>query len=445
MSTTERILLTTFLILVAAIALRPSIRGNDGVGYYVYISSVIRNADLDFRDDYRVFDELKQYPYKFSDIPISKITGRPMNQYGIGAALLWSPFVAVTHLGLKLWVPEKADGVSRPYEWAVGIATAFWGSLGLGLLYCRIRNDWGILPAAGTVSALIFATPLGFYLYAHGSMAHGVEFFVSTLVLLSYEKAWHKGQLGWIAACGACLGFLVMVRPQNATWPIVLGTAFLWRNFFNISPEQRLHNNFWNSSVRILLLVCTALIVFIPQMAAWNSLYGIWYSGPSVYHNGVAGFFTPLPINILNALLSERGGVLAWHPIMAVGIAGLVIYVYRDPETKFIAVLGILGFAALAWLVGSFSCWWAGASFGNRFFIGSLPWLSFGIAGWLSAPHAAARWRRSLLVIILIVWNLGLLVQYAVELVPRQDPIPWLQVIRQNLVDVPRLVWQRLL
>ena len=195
MGTTEKIILILSLALLAIVALRPSIRGNDGVGHYVYLASMLRGADLDFRDDYRAFDDLKQYTYKFSELPVSPKTGRPSNRYGIGASLLWSPFVLTTHLGLMIWAPDRADGISRPYEWAVAIATAFWGSLGLAMLYIRLRQTWPLLSAAGALSALIFATPLGFYLYAHGSMAHGVEFFAATSVLLTFEKTWQRKPL----------------------------------------------------------------------------------------------------------------------------------------------------------------------------------------------------------------------------------------------------------
>jgi hypothetical protein len=44
----------------------------------------------------------------------------------------------------------------------------------------------------------------------------------------------------------------------------------------------------------------------------------------------------------------------------------------------------------------------------------------------------------------LIVWNLGLLIQYATEMFPREAPYPWSKVIRQNVIDVPRMLWRHI-
>jgi hypothetical protein len=38
---------------------------------------------------------------------------------------------------------------------------------------------------------------------------------------------------------------------------------------------------------------------------------------------------------------------------------------------------------------------------------------------------------------ILVIWNMGLLLQYALQMIPREDEIPWSQVIKQNVFDIP--------
>jgi hypothetical protein len=104
MSKKEFIPLIALLAVLAAAALRPSIHGNDGVGNYVYLASLLGDGD----NDYARFDELKRYPYiRFSELPVDPLTGRPGNRYGIGSALLWSPFVLAAHASLKAFRPAS--------------------------------------------------------------------------------------------------------------------------------------------------------------------------------------------------------------------------------------------------------------------------------------------------------------------------------------------------
>ncbi len=431
------------LALLAAAALRPSIHGVDGVGHYVYLASLLVDGDLDLAGQYRRFDELRDYPFSLlAEAPVSPVTGRAANRYGVGAALLWSPAVAVTHLGLRLAAPERADGVGRPYEWAVGVATAFWASLALLLLYARARRAAPAWAAGAMLAGLVLTTPLGFYIYAHGSMGHGASFFAVTAGLLAVERAWDGAgtrALGWSALAGGLLALIVIVRFQDASWALVLGAALV----AGLAQRRR-------SAREWLALAATggggALIVLLPQMWAWNELYGSWLAGPMPYLDDSAGRFEPWPRHFVAALFSARAGALLWHPLLGLGLAALAWAAARAPgRLRALAWVGLVGFVAQAWVVGSWSVWWAGASFGNRFFISSLPALGLGLAwgaGRLRRP--AARAAVLVLLVLLIVWNMGLLVQYAVGMVPREDDVAWGRVVRQNLVDVPRLVIERI-
>jgi hypothetical protein len=433
----ESLVAALLLAAVAVAALRPSIHGVDGVGNYVALASVLRGGDLDFRDEYALFDSRRDYPFRFADLPVSPATGRPSNRYGVGSAMFWSPFVAAVHLGVRLNAPDRADGATRPYEWAVGIATAFWGSLGLWLLYGWLRRRRGRLACAATVALLIFATPLGFYLYAHGSMSHGISFFLATALLLVFERGWRRPDAAALAGCGALAGLLVITRFQDAPWAALAIGGLIWKvgrgGGVEFRPGRRAG----------LIVVCllAALAATIPQLIVWHALYGSFFSGPEPYldPSADAGHFHPWPRHLPAALVSERGGVLAWHPVYLIGLCGLGVLARRGEPMRAPAIYGLTGFVLLALIVGSWSQWWAGASFGNRFFISALPTVALGLA-WL-ANAAIRRGRRAVVLIVaglLIVWNLGLLYQYATRMTPREDPIPWSRVIRQNMIDVPR-------
>jgi len=425
------------LALLGACALRPSIRGNDGHGHYVYLASLLGDGDLDFADDYRDFDARRQYSYRFADLPVSDRTGRPSNRYGIGAALLWAPLV------VPVWLVLARTGDVNPLHpalaGAVGMATLLWGSLGLLLLYARLRRRWPVAPAAGAILALLLATPLGFYLYAHGSMSHGVGFFAVAAALLLFERAWRSPCPRSYGACGALLALIPMIRFQDAVWVLILGGGLALKMAWEVRAGRV---SAGKALLHAAALAAGFLLAFLPQMFVWRTLYGSLLSGPMPYLTGSAGAFSPWPRHLLQVLVSERAGVLAWHPLILFALAGLAATL-RDPRLRLISAAGLTGFLLTLLLVASWSIWWAGASFGNRFFIGTLPALAFGAAWWLARPVPAARRAAWLVLGLLIIWNLGLLVQYAAEMVPREDPVPWSQVIRQNLIDVPQRILNR--
>jgi hypothetical protein len=202
-------------------------------------------------------------------------------------------------------------------------------------------------------------------------------------------------------------------------------------------------------------------------------------------------------VHLPEVLFSARKGVLAWHPLFVFGLAGLALMMRRGKECgmrnaecgirecgmrnaecgiresgrlesekerqeitgrmpvpltgiegggeRFLGAAGLAGFAAQLWLVACWSIWWAGASFGNRFFISALPFIGLGL-GRLAQTLTTRRRRiaAGVVLAVLVIWNLGLLVQYATEMIPREDWVPWTRIIRQNLVDVPRLILGKL-
>ena len=99
-----------------------------------------------------------------------------------------------------------ATGLTRPYEWAVALSSAWWAGLAVWLLFIRIRERFGTWTAGVSTVGLLFATPLSFYGWMHGSMSHAVSFFVATMALLSLENALRGRSMLWAAATGLWAG-----------------------------------------------------------------------------------------------------------------------------------------------------------------------------------------------------------------------------------------------
>ena len=132
-------------------------------------------------------------------------TGHLENQWSVGPALLWSPWFAVAHVGVRvarIWHPElPADGYSWPYRYACAVGTAVYGWIAL-LLAWRAAELVGFTAAAPVAVAMIWpATPLPVYqlflpFHVHALAAFGVAWFVWRWLSFRPSCACHSGRLG---------------------------------------------------------------------------------------------------------------------------------------------------------------------------------------------------------------------------------------------------------
>ena len=148
------------------------------------------------------------------------------------------------------------------------------------------------------------------------------------------------------------------------------------------------------------------LVVFSPQMAIWQVLYGRAFAvpqGPSFMQ-----WLAPHPLAVL---LSTNHGLFSWAPLLVVSVAGLAVWAFRHRSMAL--PLAVVGLAS--WYVNAaVADWWAGEAFGARRFLSLFPLFVVGTATWLQAPEspAVARTRRVWVVLALVFANLLLLLQY---------------------------------
>lgn len=429
------------LALLSVVFLRPSIRGNDGAGNYVYLMSLLGDGDFDFADEYMTFDLRSTNGLHLSDTPRSPETGLPANRYGIGCAIFWAPTVGLVHGLLSLIDPTLATGIEGPYAWAVAIASAWWGGLGLWLLYLRLRRDFDPRASILALAGILFATPFCFYLWMHGSMSHAVSFFIVVMAMLALEKAWEAPRGFASLLLGAWSGLLVATRFQDVTWAAAFGLALVAVPWF--SKNRNAGAGKPAVGPRLLTVGISSVLYFggfflamVPQLAVWKILYGSWFSGPLPYFGREGGQLEMLPFHLFQVLFAERGGVIAWHPVLALALAGLILGRKKIGRGLFVAAL--LGLGLQLYLIASWSMWWGGASFGNRFFISSYPFLIFGLA-WLDHRLRDLGWRRlaPVVLLVLMAWNAGLLVQYGTKMISREEAESWGKVLRNQVTEVP--------
>ena len=132
---------------------------------------------------------------------------------------------------------------------------------------------------------------------------------------------------------------------------------------------------------------------------------------------------------IFSVLFSSNHGVISWHPLIALCLAGLL---FTPKSLQHIAWAFLVWFAAQLYVTASWYGWSMGVSFGNRAFISLTPMFIFGLAsfyGWLKHPWAKRLF--FLVVVLLFAWNVTLMLAYLSEMIPYNGTFSWWELIRQ--------------
>lgn len=436
-------LLVIILCVTPIFLLNPSIRGNDGVLNYVYLRSLFFDGDIDFSNDYCEFDHIKHFPFNLSDTPFSPETGLQSNRYGVGSSLLWFPFFLFGHcicfLIAMINHGVRSDGFSRPYEYAIALGSVTYVSVALVVLYYWLRKYCDTQSSFWTIIFVLFSTPLLFYTYMHPSMSHANSFFLVTLFLYMYlEERPGREWVRW-GALGCIAALLVMTRFQDVSFlgVIVVGEIMrVIKTGKNPLPKSVTPLRCFYYCIFVVLFVAC----FIPQLLAWKTLYGSYLSGPAPYL-GYKEFNIFYPRHLIEVLFSSNHGLLFWHPWLIVGIIGLFVknvhFLFRHRVLLLVVFLGSL------YLVSCWQVWWAGASFGHRMFVASLPVIALGTGVIIHTFRGKiAKVVVPVMIIFIVLWNAGLIVQYAFIL-PREGTVKFETVMKNQFTEVPRLLFHK--
>jgi hypothetical protein len=184
------------------------------------------------------------------------------------------------------------------------------------------------------------------------------------------------------------------------------------------------------------LLALTALIWFLPTLATRQIIFGSPF-GMGLYTQAHWNWDHPAFWGIL---FSAKRGFAIWTPILVPAILGLFFLPKRETRVRGI----YLGIAAAYYVLIATYPWWDGiSSFGSRYFITLTPVYVMGLTSGIAA--LAKRWgderaamRRVVVVVsILIVWNLGLVYQWATGVLPISGPVSWQEIVYNQFRVVP--------
>jgi hypothetical protein len=398
-------------VVTVVLAFTPTVK-SDGVGYYVYLHSIMMDGDLNFGNDYRDWPDQKS-PNEY--LTTQTATGYYLNLFSIGPAILWSPLYGAAHVimlgGQALGLPWRADGYAQPYFVLTTFASALAGLVMLFGGY-RICRRWVGPPTALLAVVTVFlGSNLLYYTMREGGFAHALSAATATIYVLAWLRLEEHPSVRRWAELGAAAGLMVVTYWISAIVLLLPMFTFarLLISALRASPRRR------GPQIGRLLLgagLAAALLalIFSPQMIAWKSIFGSFLTIPQG-----AGFVTPRAFKGVEMLFAPLHGLLPWTPALFFGMFSLTLLWGRSRYLTITLLVALLAyFLYNAWLPD----WHGSGAFGLRRLTLLGPWCMLGLALLFDLLR---RWRRLLPAVpavLMIAWTTFVLIRYDLDLVP---------------------------
>ena len=142
---------------------------------------------------------------------------------------------------------------------------------------------------------------------------------------------------------------------------------------------------------------------------------------------------------MLKVCFSADHGVFSWNPILILGTGGLACLRKRD---RIVSLYSIIVVMVFLYVIGCYPDWDGISSFGNRFFVPLTSLFIIGLAAFFDWFARAWQERRAAIsaataTCIIMLWNLGLMFQWGMHLVPERGPISWRDAAYNQVNVVP--------
>jgi hypothetical protein len=413
------------------------IRGADEIEYFAYLRSAVFDHDLEFGNEYAHFYDLDPaglsgFKATFLDLR-EPLTDRHINFAPLGTALLWAPFYLLAHAGVvgarALGATVAADGFTRPYVMAACYASWAYGMAGLLLLHRALVRFGGFAEpaAAWATAAVLWGTPLLYYVTLGPGFSHAVSLFVITLLLFLTLRFRGEVTVGRAAVLGAIGGLAALVREQDGLFLALPALVVAWDGF----RARRL----METLTRLVTMAVSAVVVFFPQLLAYRAING--RLGPSHLVARKMSFAGP---HVFSVLFDPAHGLFVWAPLLLIAAAGLALAAARARRDDPVPLALVVALLLQVWINGSVDSWTQAGAFGSRRFVGATPLLAWGLAALLAAVLPRID-RRAVAAVLLgfAWWNVSLMVQFGLKLMDRQR-LEWPRVAVSQFTEVPRHV-----
>ncbi|MBE9492294.1 MAG: glycosyltransferase family 39 protein [Bacteroidetes bacterium] len=379
--------------------MKSAITGWDGSFHYFWLRSVLVDGDVDFRNDLEYCNtmpvEVKENARK---LELTK-TGLMPNKYPLGWAVLSVPWFYIgdllTIVANTFGRSLERDGYSLYYQLSITFGHYLYSFLSLYISFLILRRFFNRKVSILAILLVWLASALYYYQVGQPNMTHHLTYLlVVTGYYLTFKLKDNPERLICWAALGFCAGLLVITRYQ----------AVVYLLFPVIIVIKLLRINKVAYITGFVTLFLAAFIAIFPQLLAWKLLYGEWI----VYtYNGET--FNWLAPGIGKVLFSPFHGWFYWHPVMLLGMTGLIVFSVRQKKLEYFFWIVIV--FLMIYINASWHAWWFGASFGARAFGGCTIFVMIGIAQLLTSAKEKVYLRNLLLLVLsfLVIWNMNLL------------------------------------
>ncbi|MGH7264705.1 MAG: hypothetical protein ACREMB_07595 [Candidatus Rokuibacteriota bacterium] len=301
----------------------------------------------------RYFRDIEPTPYW-----VQRVGGHYVSSYPILPALLAVPvyLVPVVLFGDESW--SLLNLLAK-------VSASLFAALSVTLVYLAARRvapeRHG--PGAPVAVALIYAFGTSTWSVAsQGLWGHGpAQLFMAAAIYAALRGA-VDGR--FFAASGLAAGLMVASRPTT----ILVAAALLAYGLRRDLP----------SGIRgvVGFGAATAPVVLynVRYFGSLQGGYGHVIALQETIHGVAGAWSTPLGEGLLGLLLSPSRGLLVYSPILALAVVGVVSSVAL-PRGHLLHYLA-LGLGASLLVLGKYSVWWAGHSFGPRLLGDFLPALA---------------------------------------------------------------------
>ncbi len=358
----------------------PLVVKGDGEGYYAYLTAYLIDRDPSFAT---LVD--RRFPTErlvgLSGLSYQPATGRYLDKYAPGVAVMTLPFFAAGH-GVALLRGEEADGYSRSEQLASGLAALAWGIAGLAALRRLLLRLFPDLATAATLLCVGFGTSLLSYLALDSSYSHAFSFAAVAFTMLAAVR-WRECPGSWRRSLevGLAAGLVVGIRPVNlvAIVPLVALGVVSWPT---ARARTALLARHWP---RVLIGALAAAPLVVATLLAWSFARG----APLLFsYRGDERFSLLHPQwRVLYAFRPH--GLAPYAPVLMLAALGLWP-LWRRYREWFWPVMA--GLALETYLLASWSDWALGAGFGHRGYVDVNALFAVPMAG-LFAVAWSSRWR----------------------------------------------------
>ncbi len=423
------LMLTMFAVLDAAAPggrRLAKITGIDTVNYFDVAHSLL------FDHDFNLNNEFQRFPPDSRIWSSTQPSGLPGSPWGVGFSILEIPLIAAgTAIDGAAGRPADGYGPAAVYLYCLG--PVLMTGLGMAALFhflyhfALFRNpslaNPGRISLAATF-AVFLGTNVGYYAFVHTS--HAATFLCMSLLLALWWNVRDNCDTRRWLVLGLVGGLLSVCHWQDV---LCLGGPGLY-DLMGGQPWK--NTRAWLRSR--IAFIGGVVFCWIPQIVEWKVIYGKYVTIPQG-----GGFISFPPVYIPSVLFSSRNGWLTWTPLVALGLAGLLLGAVRSYRL-FVPWLFVIGLEVS--VIGAMQTWHGFDSFGSRYLIVNSSLIGMGLLTLVLSTGSRPRAALWTLATACCVFTCLFAIQFRLDLIPSNETLSSPEIFSDKLALV-RLLRQK--